>query len=82
LLKEVTFANRGEQTAIDSVHMTPAYLERTLSEFKRQKGYLPKMIARTHKPSYKEEIRVEVKHLAEADMMMSLPRPPKVYTLS
>lgn len=73
LLTEVTFANRGEQTAIDSVHMTPAYLERTLSEFKRQKGYLPKMIAGHINPPYKEEIRVEVKHLAEADMMMSLP---------
>ena len=53
--------------------MTPAYLERTLSEFKRQKGYLPKMIAGHITPPYKVEIRVEVKHLAEADMMMSLP---------
>jgi len=73
LLKEVTFANRGEQTAIDSVHMTPAYLDRALSEFKRQKGYLPKMIAGHINPPYEEEIRVEVKHLAEADVMMSLP---------
>ena len=53
--------------------MTPAYLERTLSEFKRQKGYLPKMIAGHINPPYKVEMRVEVKHLAEADMMMSLP---------
>ena len=63
--------------------MTPAYLERTLSEFKRQKGYLPKMIAGHINTPYKEEIRVVVKHLAEnlgidflmaeADMMMSLP---------
>ena len=73
LLTEVTFRNRGEQTAIDSVHMTPAHLERTLSEFKRQKGYLPNMIAGHMNPPHKEEIRVEVKHLAEADMMMSLP---------
>ena len=62
--------------------MTPAYLERTLSEFKRQKGYLPKMLAGHINPPYKGEIRGEVKHLAEADMMMSLPGPPKVYTLS
>jgi len=53
--------------------MTPAYPEKTLSEFKRQKWYLPKMIAGHINPRYKEEIRVEVKHLAEADMMMSLP---------
>ena len=82
-LTEVTFGNRGEQTAIDSVHMAPAYLEEALSEFKRQKGYLPKVIAGHINPPYQEEIRVEVKHVAEklgidtlmadADMMVSLP---------
>jgi ribonuclease BN (tRNA processing enzyme) len=83
LLTEVTFGNDGEQTAIESGHLTPAYLEEALFEFKRQKGYLPRVIAGHMNPPYEQEVRAEVKHIAkklgieimmaEADMRLSLP---------
>jgi ribonuclease BN (tRNA processing enzyme) len=82
LLTEVTFGNNGEQTAIDSGHLTPAYLEEALVEFKRQKGYLPKVIAGHINPPYEAEVRSEVKEvaarlgidilMAEADMKLTL----------
>ena len=83
LLTEVTFGNAGEQKAIDSVHLTPTYLEEALVEFKRQKGYLPRVIVGHMNPPYEEEIRAEVGKIAddlgieilmaEADMRLSLP---------
>ena len=83
LLTEVTFGNEGEQKAIDSVHLTPAYLEEALVEFKRLKGYLPRVIAGHINPPFEREVRAEVKQvaknlgieiiIAEEDMRLTLP---------
>jgi len=51
VLTEVTFRNRGEQTAIDSVHMTPAYLRKDVVRIQTAKRVSAQNDCRTHKPS-------------------------------
>lgn len=83
LLTEVTFGNDGKQKAIDAVHLTPAYLEEALVEFRRRKGYLPRVIVGHMNPPFEQDVRAEVKQVAdnlgidimvaEADMRLTLP---------
>ena len=66
LIIEVTGSNRFTKWAVDGGHLTPSLLERELEDFRRLKGYLPRVIAAHMSPHLEKEIAVEVAVVAKA----------------
>ena len=64
LIADVTFPNRFENVAKDARHLCPALLKRELIEFRRVKGYLPRVILIHLSPKFEEEIRGEAQGMA------------------
>lgn len=60
LLIDVTFSNKRKEFAIQTKHLTPAMLERELSLFREQKGYLPQVVILHLEPALEDEIRAEI----------------------
>ena len=60
LLTEVTFGSQDEERALASGHLTPRFLEETLTAFRNRRGYLPKVIVTHMNPPWEEIIRQEL----------------------
>jgi ribonuclease BN (tRNA processing enzyme) len=63
IIVEVTFPNKLENRAINAAHMCPKMLKKELTEFKKVKGYYPKIYLIHLSPKYEKEIRKEVKEI-------------------
>ncbi len=65
LIIDGTYPNRLEKMAWEAGHLCPKLLAKELLDFRRTKGYLPK-VALTHRnPSFEDEIRVEAQRVSE-----------------
>ena len=64
LIVEVTFSNRFESRAINSKHLCPKMLHKELREFRRVKGFLPKIILVHLSPDCEKEIKKEVSDIS------------------
>ena len=62
---DLTFPNKLCDTAKNSSHMCPSTLKEELIEFHKTKGYYPRIILTHLTPKFKEEIKNEVKDIAE-----------------
>lgn len=71
LIAEVTFPNRLKNMAKDAAHLYPKVLKSELMEFRRIKGYLPKVILVHLSPQFKEEIKEEIEEVAK-ELMLSI----------
>ncbi|MFC1872678.1 MBL fold metallo-hydrolase [Chloroflexota bacterium] len=60
LITEVTMPNRDEQQALAHNHLTPALLAKILREFRKDKGYLPRVLAVHLNPWEEETILTEL----------------------
>jgi ribonuclease BN (tRNA processing enzyme) len=65
IIVEVTFPNRLEQRAINAAHLCPKMLKKELKDFRRVKGYLPKITLIHLSPRYEKEIKKEIKKIAK-----------------
>ena len=65
LIIEVTFPDSREQTAIDAQHLCPKMLHKELQNFKKIKGYFPRVILIHLCPKLEEEIREDVNKVAK-----------------
>jgi guanylate kinase len=66
LFIEVTASNNWAESARKSGHLTPGFLERELTAFKKIKGYLPQVIAVHINPPDEEDIRSELAAVAKS----------------
>jgi len=71
IIADTTFPNRLMKTASDAGHLCPDMLKRELQEFRRTKGYLPRVILVHLNPEYASEIRIEAESLAK-DLSISI----------
>jgi ribonuclease BN (tRNA processing enzyme) len=65
LIIEVTFPNRLENVAKDAAHLHPDKLKTVLLEFRRIKGYLPKIMLVHLSPRAEEEIKEEIEQVSK-----------------
>jgi len=65
IIVETTFPNRLENRAINASHLCPKLLKKELKEFKKVKGYFPKICLIHISPKYEKEIKLEVKKVAK-----------------
>lgn len=65
IIAEVTASNRFEDTVRRSGHLSPNLLHQELRSFKQLKGFLPPVVLLHFNPQHREEIRVEVKAIAQ-----------------
>ena len=65
LLTEVTYGNGDEERAMVVGHLTPRFLEEVLIALQKRRGYLPKVIVTHINPPWEENIRQELKPVAE-----------------
>ncbi|MDO8716714.1 MAG: MBL fold metallo-hydrolase [Dehalococcoidales bacterium] len=65
LIVDMTFPDRLEKTALDAGHLCPELLRKELREFRRIKGYLPRVVTSHLTPWLKEEIEKEVEKVAK-----------------
>jgi len=65
LIVEVTAPNRYEDFAIKSGHLTPALLNKELTDFRELKSYLPPIVVVHMNPRLEEEIKAEVIEVSE-----------------
>lgn len=65
IIIDVTFPNKLEDTAKKSAHLCPKMLKKELAEFRRVKGYFPRVTMVHLSPRFEEEIKEEVKKVAE-----------------
>jgi Cft2 family RNA processing exonuclease len=82
LLTEITYGEANLQKAIEYGHMTPGLLKEALEEFRREKGYLPRVIVTHMSPPWESAIRQELESVkvaldieivvSEADMTINL----------
>ncbi len=82
LLTEVTYGSENEARAIATGHMTPAFLEEALAEFRARRGYLPRVVVTHINPPWEQAVRREMEGLgrrmpvevlvAEADMVIEI----------
>jgi phosphoribosyl 1,2-cyclic phosphodiesterase len=82
LLTEMTYGEANLQKAIKYGHMTPGLLKEALEEFRREKGYLPRVIVTHMSPPCESAIRKELESVevaldieivvSEADMTINL----------
>ncbi|MDP7510653.1 MAG: MBL fold metallo-hydrolase, partial [Dehalococcoidia bacterium] len=64
LLTEVTFGNENEAWALKVGHLTPRLLEEALVSFKKERGYLPKVIVTHMNPPWEVQVKSELRRLA------------------
>jgi ribonuclease BN (tRNA processing enzyme) len=62
---EVTFPNKLENIAKNSVHLCPKYLHEELKQLHKIKGTIPKVVILHMTPKYEREIKKEVKEIAK-----------------
>ncbi len=65
LIIDVTFPNRLAGAAEDSGHLCPETLGKELDDFRRLRGYLPRVVTTHCSPRHEPEITAEVKEVAE-----------------
>ena len=65
LITDLTFPNRFTNVVEETGHLCPQMLETELIEFRRVRGYLPKVILTHLSPKFEEEIRKEVMEVAK-----------------
>jgi ribonuclease BN (tRNA processing enzyme) len=65
MIMDLTFPNKLIDTAKNSAHLCPSMLKNELRAFNRIKGYYPKVILTHLTPKFQEEIKKEVKKIAE-----------------
>ncbi len=66
LITEVTGSNRFTEWAVEGGHLTPELLQRELEDFRKLKGYLPRIITVHMSPHLEKEIAAEVAVVAKA----------------
>ncbi len=66
LIIEVTGSNKYTDWATGGGHLTPSLLERELTEFKKLKGYLPRVIIVHMNPPLEKDIAAEVAVVSKA----------------
>ena len=71
IIMEVTFPNRLENRAINAAHLCPKMLKKELIEFRRVKGYFPRIILIHLSPKLEDEIKEEVKEI-EKELKLSI----------
>ncbi len=65
IIMEVTFPNKLENTAINSLHLTPKLLHKELIDLHKVKGFFPKIILTHLTPKFEKEIKNEVKKITK-----------------
>jgi ribonuclease BN (tRNA processing enzyme) len=65
MIMDLTFPNKMIDTAKNSAHLCPSLLKNELKEFNKIKGYYPKVILTHLTPKFQEEIKKEVKKIAD-----------------
>jgi ribonuclease BN (tRNA processing enzyme) len=66
LITEVTAPNKYTKWAAEGGHLTPSWLERELTDFRKLKGYLPPVITVHMSPHLEKEIATEIAEVAKA----------------
>lgn len=66
IIIDVTWPNSLANSARDAGHLCPEMLKQELTEFRRLKGYLPKVVAIHMSPQHEPQIRKEVRKVAES----------------
>jgi ribonuclease BN (tRNA processing enzyme) len=75
LITEVTAPNKYTKWAAEGGHLTPSWLERELTDFRKLKGYLPPVITVHMSPHLEKEIATEIAEVAKAlDASVTLAR--------
>jgi len=65
IIADVTWSNSLSTAARDAGHLCPKMLEKELAEFRRLKGYLPRVVIIHLSPEHEPEIEREVREVAE-----------------
>jgi ribonuclease BN (tRNA processing enzyme) len=65
IIIEVTFPNKMEEVAKNSVHLCPKYLYEELKKLHEIKGFIPKIVILHMTPKYEREIKKEVMEIAK-----------------
>jgi ribonuclease BN (tRNA processing enzyme) len=65
LITEVTASNKFTEWAVEGGHLTPSLLERELTDFRKLKGYLPRVVIVHMSPHLEKEIAAEVATVAK-----------------
>jgi len=60
LIVEVTLSNEREEQAVEFGHMTPGILNKELTLFQKEKGYLPRVVTVHMHPAMERDIRREL----------------------
>jgi ribonuclease BN (tRNA processing enzyme) len=66
LIIEVTASNKFTEWAVDGGHLTPSLLQRELADFRKLKGYLPRVIIVHMNPQLEKDIAAEAAAVAKA----------------
>ena len=65
LITEVTLPDRFSEIALEAGHMTPTLLKQEMLTFRKIKGYLPEIVTVHMSPELEDEIRIQIKDVAE-----------------
>jgi ribonuclease BN (tRNA processing enzyme) len=66
IITDVTWPNSLSTAARDAGHLCPKMLEKELAEFRRLKGYFPRVVIIHLSPQHEPEIEREVREIAES----------------
>jgi len=82
LITELTLPDRMQEFARESRHLCPKLLREELDEFKRQKGYLPRVLAAHRNPEFEAEIEHDIKDaFTGLQVDIDLARTAKTFTV-
>jgi Cft2 family RNA processing exonuclease len=82
LITELTVPDRLLEFARESHHLCPGLLREELEEFRRQKGYVPRVLAAHRNPEFEPEIAKEIKQVfLDRAVGITLAVPDKTYTI-
>lgn len=65
LITEVTLPDRFSEIALEAGHMTPTLLKQEMLIFRKIKGYLPEIVTVHMSPELEDEIKIQIKDVAE-----------------
>jgi ribonuclease BN (tRNA processing enzyme) len=65
LITEVTASDKYTEWAAEGGHLTPSLLQRELEDFRKLKGYLPRVIVVHMSPHLEKDIAAEVPKVAK-----------------
>ena len=75
IIADLTWPNRLAKSAKDAGHLCPKMFKEELIEFRRIKGYLPKVVAIHMSPQHESEILQEVREVGESlGISIDIPR--------